>query len=106
MTSLPPERPLPNPSLASAFRRIVSPAGMNAPKDWPPPPQARTVMESSGREDPNCFVISLPRIVPNARSVLETSVVISAFYVLSPSAYSFRKGSRISSSFVFSRWKS
>ena len=52
---------------------------MNAPKLCPPPPVQRTVNVSSGSSEPNRRVISEPRIVPSARSVLETRSEISFF---------------------------
>ena len=81
-TSFPPESPFPKPSFASPVSRMVSPFGIKAPKDCPPPPSAFTTKVSSARLLPNTLVMSDPRMVPKDRSVLDTlsdTVIFSAF---------------------------
>ena len=72
MMSLPPDNPFPNPSFASPVSFNVRPFGMNAPKLWPPPPVSSTMTLSSGSSVPYSAVISEPKIVPTALSVLDT----------------------------------
>ena len=75
---------------------------MNAPKLWPPAPTQWAVNTSSGRVLPYLRVISLPKMAPKARSVLDTfRVTLWGFLLPSLNFFMSTFMSR-----VFSRWKS
>ena len=79
------------------------PRGRNAPKDCPPPPDASTVTVPSGRL-PHRRVISEPRMVPNVRSTLETSICTVLGFLLFSVFSNAGSSTRISA--VFSSSKS